>query len=334
MVDQEITFDKIKSLLDEKYYLRYIHRDTDLSHNFDKVGESIRGQDWGPIDAIVDEWFLDDFYGMDSAIDDLKEKFQTEFGMDEESAEELIEEHKEKIEEVIYERDASTPLDDVLKNTGKMVVFYETDLYLPERCSEEGVQESLKEIKKFLKIKLSDTKYDKEIREMVVNASYGGNLVVYFNIDGSDVSSLINLEDMNTVVFSNPTLAIIDTSNGSGGDTTLKDFSFSVRLNTDKFFLDKEIKYNYTYEVCGMDSSWCNSTVISFEKKRYKRVVESRKSSVGVKIEQDKAYDETYRSGKCSAGDMDIKRHRRVVYENTPPYCGSRCKDCGTFWVD
>lgn len=333
MVDQEITFDKMKSLLNETYHLRYVHYDTDLSNHLGKIGSAIREQSWEPIDTEVSEWFEDDFYGLDSAIDDLKEKLQTEFGMDEETVEELIEKYEDEIKGVIYDRDKSTPLDDVLKNTGKMVVFYETDLYLSERCSEDGVKESLKEIKKFLKIKLSDTKYDKEIREMIVNASYGGNLVVYFNIDGGDISGLVNLEDKNTVVFSDPVLAIIDTCNGSGGDTTLRGFSFSLRLDTEKFFLDKEVKYNYTYEVCGMNTDWCKSTGFIFEKRRYKNEGESSGSHVGERIRQDEAYAKIYRSGKCSAGDMDIRRHRHVVYENNPP-CGSRCKDCGTFWVD
>ena len=32
-------------------------------------------------------------------------------------------------------------------------------------------------------------------------------------------------------------------------------------------------------------------------------------------------------------GDMNISRHKETPYRNDYP-CGSRCEDCGTFWID
>ncbi len=331
MVAQEITFDQIKSLLDARYTLHYVDRDSSLTDHLDKLGTTIRTQDYEPIDTLVDEWFRDDDYGLDTALDELKDKIESTFDL--EDAEDLIEKYRDDIIEVIYDRDDSTPLDDLIRNTRDAVAFYDTDLYLGEPYDQSTVAESLKEIKRLLKIKLKDVTHDKKLEEMIVNASYGGRLVVYFNPDKDDLTALMQLGDKNCIEFRNPTLAIIDTMNGSGYNVTLDGFHFSLPLNPQNFFFDKEIKYNYTYAVCGMYSNWCQSTSISFARKRYRKK-ESKVNDLTAQLEQERIYKETFQKGKCTYGDKDPYRHRNVVYQNTPPMCGTKCQDCGMFWID
>ena len=48
---------------------------------------------------------------------------------------------------------------------------------------------------------------------------------------------------------------------------------------------------------------------------------------------QEAEYVKTFRKGGCTAGDINISRHRDVYYINDYP-CGHKCPHCGTFWVD
>lgn len=56
-------------------------------------------------------------------------------------------------------------------------------------------------------------------------------------------------------------------------------------------------------------------------------------SVLNIMNEENKKYDLIFEQGKCSSGDMNINRHRAVMYVNDFP-CGSKCTDCGTFWID
>ena len=40
-------------------------------------------------------------------------------------------------------------------------------------------------------------------------------------------------------------------------------------------------------------------------------------------------YNETYRKGKCTCGDMNMSRHRHIKHVD---YGDLRCEDCGTTW--
>lgn len=328
MVAQEITHDQIKSLLDDKYYLHYIDRNDSFENNLDEVGQAIRKQTWEPIDEIMEPSYQDN-YAMNIALEELVEKLVDEFHIDKSEAETLVEHNLDFLMETIEERDQSTPLDDMFRNTGNVVAFYDTDVYLPDPFGEESQKESLKEIKKALKIKLSDKTYDDNIMDMILNASYGGRLVIYFN---PDIKEFIYIEDKNAIEVSNPVVAIVDTMNGSGGDTTLKGLKFTLPFNPKNFFFDKEIKYNYTYAVCCMASNWCQSTNVSLVKRRYKKATSN--SNLTSQIDREVQLNKTFQNGKCTHGDMDISRHRNVIYQNNPPMCGSLCKDCQTFWID
>lgn len=49
--------------------------------------------------------------------------------------------------------------------------------------------------------------------------------------------------------------------------------------------------------------------------------------------EQQKKYDDAYKAGKCTLGDMKMSRHQETEYINNFP-CGWKCKFCGNFWID
>ena len=181
----------------------------------------------------------------------------------------------------------------------------------------------LKRIKKVLCIE--GTQYDDDIKVMMSQASYGGQLVVYFTADLTDIDKTCN-----AIQFRHPNIAIINTSNGSGDSCFLKDHVVTLPLK-DNLFFERAIHYNYSFEVCGMGSDWCEDTVAQFiNVAKPKRV---RQTSLKAIAQFNAQCDETYRKGKCTFGDMNITRHRNVTYINNFP-CGNKCSDCGTFWID
>lgn len=327
--DVEVSFDDLKDLLDEKYYLVFIDRDSNLNSNLKEVQKAIQNQDWCPIDESIDEWLTEaQWYGMDYALKELKEKIESEFEIDQEKAEELIDMHRVSLEDVIYDRDHSTPLSDLIRQTEDPVMFYETGEYVESGLmfDSEMYQENLEALKEVLNIQTD--KYDKKLELMLLQASYGGRLVVYFR---EDIKEMMKLEGYNTITFKDPMIAVIDTFNGSGDHADLSGHSFSLPFDPQNIFLDRTIKYSYTYEVCGMYPDWCDSTSIEFSTSDNKKDIS--KSNLHAELEVEDLYKTAYENGSCTFGDMDIRRHRNTYYKNEFP-CGTHCPHCGTFWID
>lgn len=219
---------------------------------------------------------------------------------------------------------------DLLKNTGEKVFFYDTGLYIEETVWTEpmGIYNILRSIKKTLKIKTN--KYDKDLRMMIHQASYGGELVIYFM---SDLRDLVEMRKWEAVNFSDLVVAIVDHGNGGGDDCILHGHSATFEMTPDCITFDESIKYNYSFAVCGMVHDWCRETVVKIGDLKTKKKVERVESEITRIKKYNKKCDETYKDGGCTAGDMDIKRHHNTYYLNEFP-CGTHCPKCGTFWVD
>lgn len=219
-------------------------------------------------------------------------------------------------------------IEGLLRNTGDQVFFHDTEIETSGYGqTPAGYRAELGKIKRVLKI--TGTIHDDKIMQMISQASYGGQLVVYFMAGIDEIS---NPNKMPSIKFKNMNIAIIDTANGSGDSCFIQGCELVVPFDREKIFFDKSIKYNYSFEVCGMVYDWCSSTQWGFtDEKAGKK--SAKKSTIQIIKETNAKYDEVFKSGKCSFGDMNIKRHRNVTYINDFP-CGNKCKDCGTFWID
>lgn len=331
--EEEISAEDIIALLDKSYELVYVDYRESLDEYLDKIGEAIRKQDWSPLDELTWEWFDESRWDSVQYIQkELVDTVSKEFEISEEDAHELIfEKYEEEIRYAIEERDSSDPIADLLRNTQNPVMFYdlglEVNFDIPFGTPEE-LKECLKEIKKSLKIKLSEKKYDADLI-LMIEQGYSGKLVVYFN---ADIQDMMKLHDKTHVTFKNPMVAIINTWQGSGDHTDLPGHEFTIPFAPENFFMDKEIKYSYTYEVCGMYSNWCDCTDLKFSKKKTSKG-EVKVSEIHEQAKWERKCNETFKAGKCTPMDMDYKRHRNQIYINNFP-CGTKCLDCGTFWID
>ena len=329
----ELTVNDVIGIMDKHYDLIFIDYNENLDEQPLVIQTAIQNQDWCALDELLEECnFWENQW--DSAcyvIDSLKQEIGNTWNITEEEIDEFFEDeyNREKIKDEIYERDSSTPLKDLLRNTDDPVMFYDTgESTAEEGCGDDEIHaENLETLKTVLGIK--DDKYDKQLEELLIN-SYGGSIVIYFR---ESVKNMMTISEngYNTVTFKNPAIAIIDTYNGSGYDTEFPGLEVTLPLNTKNIFVDKTIKYNYTFSVCGMSASWCDCTTIKFSKTEIED--NTNVSSLHAELEQEEKYNKTFKEGKCTFGDMDINRHKHTVYINNFP-CGLHCTVCNTFWID
>lgn len=338
--NEKKTFKSIVAEIPKSVSLIYVDRDTDFDDCKNELQRCVNENALDALYELADEWY--DTY--DEATRVVREAAESVDGGVElldirpngrkGKPNVFIESYEDRLRTIVYERDDSDYMKDILRNTGKQVWFYELGIDAPEYgVDEEDVESTLLEICRVLCLNPDDVR--ERLSRMIAEASYGGRVVIYFT---ENVEDLIGDFDTVKIWGNDVSLAIIDTFNGSGSHTEVKiPVPVMLPLDRDNLYLCKNIKYSYTYNVCGMGSDWCNGTNFALLKTGMFNELGDQsdkiKSPLRVSIEQDKMFDTVYKGGGCSLGDMDINRHRSIIYVNEYP-CGNRCKDCGTFWID
>ena len=328
----DITFEDIKKHMDDSYNLIYIDYNDSLDEMPDLLQKCIEAGTLAPLCESVEDW--GEWEAICDEKSDLKDKLRNEYDLRNSEVEELMDKFEEYIESHIYEHDKSTPVQDLLSNTSKQVMFYDTGYEVESdswNWSDARIRKERMVIKNILGVKSS--KYDDKIDMMIRQASYGGQLVVYFYDDVEDYIPESIENDFTQIGFKDASIAIINVGNGSADDTCLEGHSFSLQFKRENLIIDKTIKYNYSFAVCGMYSNWCGNTIVNLSSEPYQKECEVKVSPIISHKGVEQKYNEVFKSGKCSTGDMDIHRHRNVTYINNFP-CGNKCMDCGTFWID
>jgi hypothetical protein len=331
----EIQLEQVLELLPTYVNLRYVDYGENLSRNIDSLQACISENSWDKLYEELDDYLSESQRaGLDSYKEELKNDIIFKFDLSEDEADELVcETYRDEIEEALYERDDSDAVSDLLDNTNPFSFFIDTGLRVESDswCWTRSEQsEWLKKIKR--KLNIESKQWNDAIRVMLSQASYGGQLVVYFYESVKDLVADDVKQDWKSVKFTNPTVAIINITEGSGDHTDLTGHQFTMPFNRKNLFIDRYFKYNYVDAVCGLVSDWCKDSIpeFSFDSVKGRK---STLSPLAAEELQDKELTLIYKQGKCTFGDMDISRHRDVYYTNNFP-CGNKCPHCGTFWVD
>lgn len=314
------TLEELKSLLPEKTYLIHVDYNDSFDEQLELLETAIQLGNCHEIYEKIDDWYNE---SESESISDYVNNLNL--------TEEELEEYDNQLRDEVSNRNGSNPVADLLNNTSSQTMFYDTSYDVPADSwswSEKRLDKEINEVKKVLKIKLNDYTWDEEIKEMILEASYGGDLVIYFY---DSVDDYITTKNYTLINFENAYIAIINTSNGSGGSTHLDSSKFSFPYNRKNLFLCGTFKYSYTFSVCGMYGNWCEDTSVELSTKRTKRTIEV--SDLSAYKSQENQYNITFKAGGCTFGDMDINRHRNTPYSNDFP-AGNRCTNCGTFWID
>lgn len=333
-VTEKITWEQVKELLPATTSLYYIDRNDSFDEQLDALQNRIQSGCSEEIDELIYGWWNDtDLYSYEK--EQLKESLISKFDIDEDAADKLISENEYGIEEILADRDTSTPIEDLLRNTGRKTMFYDTGYEVPPDSwswNEKLLTKERQVVKKKLGLRKLTPEQDHLLDMMIRQASYGGKLVIYFYENPGD---FFNVDDIKTIRFSgsSPHMAIINTDNGSGDSCDIGRVEIKLPFNKENLFICKTFKYSYTHSVCGMFSNWCESTDVHLEKKKLRSTRKVENSDLSVSLRLDRKRTQVFQDGGCTPGDMDISRHRNVTYINNYP-CGNKCPTCGTFWID
>lgn len=330
--NEEPTLEQILGWLPEKISLIFVDRNESLDEDLKLLQDCIHQNSWNMISEHIESWYLEQIQtSVLSYQKDLKKTIISYYGLTAERATELIDEYETFIDDAIYERCNDTTVNDLLRNTRVESVYYDTGYEVPAdswNWTEKQLNKEIKSIMKVLNIKELSERRTQIMTDLIQQASYGGQLVIYFQPTWND---LISQEETTSIKFSNFHLGIIHTGNGSGDAQYFGDLEIELPFERKNLFIDKLDKYSFVYEVCGMVHNWCCQTKFEFGNKFKTTKKPISKTSEQRNIQEE--YQKTYESGKCTVGDMNITRHRNVTYINDYP-CGNRCHDCGTFWID
>lgn len=327
-LDKHNAIDIIKKYLPKATSVYAVDYRDNLSDSQDRINACLRNKSWEALDEITMDWDTSD--GIKYYTDDLRLELKSNFPDDDVDL--FIVENEEDIADIIHSRDDSNILKSLSNNTNDIVFFATVPIneeLLGDSCFDEPktIKKKIRAIKKAIGIKAGNIKYDERIGLMIIQASYGGDLRIYFT--GDAYNTIKYSIDKNAIYFKGDCcIAIVNSANGSGDHCFVGDAN--VKISTSNIFVDKVVKYSYTYDVCGMSSDWCEDTDYSFVNTRGKLAIEEKNR---IHMEQQNEYDRIFKQGKCSFGDMNITRHREVYYINNYP-CGNKCPHCGTFWID
>lgn len=338
MTTEKITFEDIEPLLPKSTNLYYVDYRDNLENSMEVLQECIHNQHQDKLHEMEDTWFDEPDWAQEKL--DLKEAIEQTFNI--EDAEDIIEEFSQQIEDHFYNVDDSDVTGDLLKNTSSQFMFYDTGYEMESESWRWDNKRVAKEVVKILKhlgfksteIAKIDRKYGSDsvwtaIWNCVQNATYGGQLEIYFK---DEVHHYFNIgEKYNAITFKNPTIGIIDHGNGSGYQEDVTGYSITLPLNPKNIFIERTVSYNWSYDIAGMCSDAYDACKVSFEKSNSKRVLEV--SALNAHIKEEARLDAIFKAGGCTPGDMKYTRHRRQEYINNYP-CGTRCNDCGTFFID
>ena len=259
-----ISLKEIKDLIPSIVTLIYIDYNENLDDHHHLLQKCINKGNLDDLYEKVDEWYMDsELNSIETYLIDLQALLVNKFNLSEDYARSILEEYKEEIMDELYSRCGDTPIDDLIRNTSKPIAHYNTKYYMDHgsyNWSKERITEERENIKNLLNIKTS--KYNSKIDMMIMQATYGGELLIFFKLNIKDFFSI--KEDIKVIEFSNAHIGIIDMDNGSGDVTELTDHTFQLPYNSKNVFLEKAINYNWTYDIAGMVEDWCDSTEYKF----------------------------------------------------------------------
>jgi hypothetical protein len=316
-----------RDFMPSSVYLYYVDYRDSLDEFPELVNRCIVNNDLQPIDEEIFEWWPcpEQYY-----LDDIEKEMMNE-GLHDEFIE-----HLDEIREWLWEHDESTPVSDLLRNTREISVYYDLGYEVSGwndswwgPSSRPNVNMDVHRVCQKLGIKKGTSDYDR-VKTMVAQASYGGELRIYFPADLEQLVSK-QMDDFKTIHFKGHfAVGIIDSVGGSG-DFEYFDIDKKFPFVRENLIVSAMEKYSleHIFGICGDWLRDVHHPEMTYTKSRAK----VKKSGSAEKLSQEAKYIETFKAGGCTLGDTDMSRHRDVYYDNNFP-CGHHCPHCGQFWVD
>lgn len=268
-----ITWEDVKALLPQHVELIYIDWQENLNNSFDKIEACIQQQDWSPLDEVTDDWFIEaSGYSMDYIYGELKTELVDNFDIDEDQADEVIEEYRESIDEELYSRDKSTPIDDLLRNSNDIVFLYDVALDV-SYCEEDGddITEPLRQLRETLQI--NDRQYDTQLAKALFETQgWCTDVYIAFSSCDIDATSLMYVGDSNVIEFKNPHVVLANAYSESTWQEQFNGHIIQLALEPKRISVDNANKYSVTANM-GSDWDWPSGTKVRLLEVNYLQIM-------------------------------------------------------------
>ena len=197
---------------------------------------------WDILDG--DGWIFDNkFQAVDTIVREYSERGEGE-------AYEITDETRDAMQDWLIDHDTSNPIKDLLKNTGREYMYYDTGLSFESLdYASDKDKEVIKRAKTIAKkLRVDYAKHGARLCQMVGQAWYGGQVVILFE---NTISNF--LENAKFIKFSGDAeVCLMDRGGGSGDSVKLSEkmlFNFKrENIHTDK----GDNGYSYAYDTCGL----------------------------------------------------------------------------------
>lgn len=338
--------------------LRYVDYRDDLEYCMKEVAKAIQKNDFLDLENHVDDcfrdqqWQYEDDYWKEfklaviSELDDMFEDLDDHYGEEADFIEAVrnfvdddYEGCYECFREWLWEHDDSGDIcKELMDKTDDPGMFYDLNEWFDEtwNWNDSEYGENIKRVCDALGLDIHNKKNRDMVYELLANASGGGNLRIYFNapiwelVSGDENGYKYGTDgkfDYKSIKFKGKFMVgIINMWEGSGMVEDDVELDLSLQFNRANLRISEQETYSYE-RVFGAYSDYkCDTPVFSFQEPE---------SEVKVNTElvyhqnREDEYNETYRKGKCTCGDHNMRRHRHI---ESLGFGDLRCKDCGTMW--
>ena len=176
----------------------------------------------------------------------------------------------------------------------------------------------------------------KEIEYVTREQFYPAPVQFYFWADPADVRKALHSNDK-YVLINGAFFGTVDRIQGS--NWLGEDACFKLHIPRDdlakQIHLDDEPGTGYGWmHIAGRTYSREEEAGITTTNAKRVKGYKSLAPVSNPALEREKELAEHYKkTGKCTFGDMNYSRHKNTSYRNDFP-CGTKCADCGTFWID
>lgn len=290
-----------------------------------------RFEDMGTVQEIIKGTFEDDYAFLGDAQADsvqcvLKEYMESGSG----PAFTLSDEVEESMRSWLYDHDTSDPLKDMLKNTGRKLFYLETE-------DTTGAYGNMEKQVADLQKKYGQTDAQKKEISYVLNEQfYGAPVSFYFYASVSEVYNALygSEKEKKYIEVTGAYFSTVDRVQGSNWLGNEAIFNIAIpRQFFDSVFLDEAKGTGYGWGEIAGQTGYSEATVSAVNTLPIgtllimPTVSEAQQRETRLQAHWDK-------TGTCTRGDMNWKRHKGdKPYKDEFP-CGNTCETCGTFWVD
>lgn len=323
-----------RDYVDDRYYLYNVnYNDTLNDHKRLMQGCIDRNSLYPLSEEVYDWWEFPEEYELN----------EIERRMKRDDLYEEYEEAEDDIRQWLWDHDESTPIEDLLNNTGEFCYFYSTGIYLDcgwheaflaEPWQNESEEQAAEKICKLLGIEKGSKAADDIY--LVCCQSNGGELRLYFQselenlISGEQYDEGKNKKDWQTIHFKGDVAVAVYNPHEGSGDYAV------VNIDCEFPFIRENLQISqlehWSIEECfGMYANWCNDTdtpTFSYNKPKGKSSVKKSET-----LAKEVKFEQVFKAGKCSFDDVNIERHRDVYYTENLPF-GNKCPHCGRMWYD